>query len=188
MICELIEESGSVPAHADIEGIVQAFFKEQELPEDHRVYIIFLDDEGIIEYNRQFFSRETATDVISVNLEDTFDDEYVWGEIYVSTETARRIAEERDADWELETVLYIVHGLFHLQGFEDETEDRLDELCVDMSLYPALQLFLALDTALHDFADFQTVGPDFEWIDLEDIGEVERIFNSENQRPYLRTL
>lgn len=127
MIAELIAESGDIPKR-DIDGLLEAFYKTYRIPSEYRVYIFFLSDEGIQEYNQEFFSKDSSTDVISVNIEDDFDGEYVWGEIYVSSETAHRVAENSDLKWEDEAVLYITHGLFHLMGKEDDTDLQREAL------------------------------------------------------------
>jgi len=121
MIAELIEESGEVPENNGIEEIVQAFFRDYNIPGNYRVYVVFLSDDGIREYNSSFFERNAPTDVISVLLDDELDGEYVWGEIYISSETAKREAEKRGIAWKDEVCLYVVHGLFHLLGYNDET-------------------------------------------------------------------
>jgi len=80
------------------------------------VEVSFIDDETIADVHVKFMDIPGATDVI------TFDH----GEIHISVETARQQAEEFGNAFERELMLYIIHGLFHLAGYEDGTEpDRL---------------------------------------------------------------
>ncbi len=53
-----------------------------------------------------------ATDVI------TFDH----GEVHISTETARRQGAEHGNPEDRETMLYLIHGLLHLAGYEDKSD------------------------------------------------------------------
>ncbi len=70
-----------------------------------------VSDHAIAKVHRQFMGIAGATDVI------TFDH----GEIVISAETARRNAARFGKSVEEELALYTVHGLLHLNGFEDDT-------------------------------------------------------------------
>jgi len=91
------------------------------LAELDEVEVSFVDDATIADVHLQFMDIPGATDVI------TFDH----GEIHISVETARQQAEEFGNEFERELVLYIIHGLLHLAGYEDGTEPerlRMDAL------------------------------------------------------------
>jgi len=76
------------------------------------VEVSFIDDETIADVHLRFMDIPGSTDVI------TFDH----GEIHISVETARQQAEEFGSDFERELMLYIIHGLLHLAGYEDASE------------------------------------------------------------------
>jgi len=85
------------------------------------VEVSLLDDDAIADIHLRFMDIAGATDVI------TFDH----GEIHVSVETARVQAAEFGSDFEKELMLYIVHGLLHLAGYDDGTDEesaRMDDL------------------------------------------------------------
>lgn len=129
MIAALIEESGEVPDRQSVEEIVNAFYKEHDLDPYHTINIIFLDDTDIRTYNKRLFTLDRPTDVLCVNLDEQFgEDEYLWGEIYISTETAKREASRRGIPWKNEVLLYLAHGLYHLTGIEDSTEKERSEI------------------------------------------------------------
>jgi probable rRNA maturation factor len=83
-------------------------FALQHLPE---VEVTILSDRVISRVHEEFMDIPGATDVI------TFDH----GEIVMSAETARQYATEHGHSVEEELALYTVHGLLHLNGFEDAT-------------------------------------------------------------------
>ena len=56
----------------------------------------------------------------SLNQEDT-SSRIVCGEIVISTQTALRQARQRRHDPATETLLYVIHGLLHLCGYDDTT-------------------------------------------------------------------
>jgi probable rRNA maturation factor len=85
------------------------------------VEVNFVDDFTIAEVHLRFMEISGATDVI------TFDH----GEILISVETARDQAMEFGNVFERELMLYLIHGLLHLAGYEDATEadrSRMDDL------------------------------------------------------------
>ena len=76
------------------------------------IEVSLLDDETIADLHFQFMDLAGPTDVI------TFDH----GEIHISVETSRTQAREYANDFERELMLYIIHGLLHLAGYDDATE------------------------------------------------------------------
>jgi len=85
------------------------------------INIIVVGDEKIIEVNKQFLSKDSATDVISFDLSDEKCDVRLF-DIVVNAERAIRQAQKRGIDSKAELALYIVHGLLHNLGFDDMTE------------------------------------------------------------------
>ena len=79
------------------------------LPELTEVEVSLVDDATIAEVHGEFMDDPTPTDVITFH----------HGEILVSAETAAREGPEHGNSAEAETLLYIVHGLLHLNGHED---------------------------------------------------------------------
>lgn len=75
------------------------------------VCVVLVSDRRMTELHRRFLQESGPTDVIT----------FQHGEIFVSTETARRQARRFGTSLEHELRLYIVHGLLHLHGFDDRT-------------------------------------------------------------------
>lgn len=78
------------------------------------VEVSFIDDSAIAGVHGEFMNDHSPTDVI------TFDH----GEILISTETAIRQAREAGQDPQRECALYIIHGLLHLNGYDDRTPEE----------------------------------------------------------------
>jgi len=75
------------------------------------VEVAVVSDATIARVHVDFMDVPGATDVI------TFDH----GEIVMSAETAARCAKEHGHPVEAELALYVIHGLLHLNGFDDRT-------------------------------------------------------------------
>ena len=80
------------------------------------VHVLLVSDRRMAALHRQFLNQSGPTDVIT----------FAHGEIFVSTETARRQAKQFGNPFFRELQLYVVHGLLHLHGFDDgsERDDR----------------------------------------------------------------
>lgn len=93
-----------------------AMAKVAELPSSltlpKEITVVFVSDARISRIHRQFMSVGGPTDVIT----------FRHGEIVISVETAERQAKEYSTSFDREVRLYFVHGLLHLVGLEDKTD------------------------------------------------------------------
>ncbi len=102
--------------------------------------VALVDDETSDRVHRDFMSIEGPTDVITFH----------HGEIVIGADVARRQAEEYGEPLAREILRYLVHGLLHLAGHEDENpEERAametaQESIVTRLWTPALQERLGL--------------------------------------------
>jgi probable rRNA maturation factor len=86
------------------------------------VYVV--DDATIHELNRKHLAHDYPTDVLSffVDYDEKHPDgEHIEGEIVVSADTARATAKRLKWKAHHELVLYIVHGMLHLVGYDDRS-------------------------------------------------------------------
>ena len=75
-----------------------------------QIDVVIVSDQKIASIHEQFMSIADATDVIT----------FEHGEIIISTETAQRNAKRYSQPLEYELALYIIHGLLHLHGYNDQ--------------------------------------------------------------------
>ena len=87
-----------------------------KIPEE--ISVALVSDRKISAIHRQFMGIAGATDVIT----------FQHGEIVVSVETASRQAIDYESDLLQELRLYIAHGLLHLAGYDDHSEDGFREM------------------------------------------------------------
>ncbi len=87
---------------------------------DARLSIVLVDNSRIKELNKQYFNSDEVTDVISFPLSNNKNP--LSGEVIVSVETAVDTAGKRNISVEGEIVLYILHGILHLLGYDDGNE------------------------------------------------------------------
>ncbi len=75
--------------------------------------------ETIKEMNREYRGIDRATDVLSFNLEDDYDDSF-FGDIIISPEVAEANALDMGIDLLSEVKILLVHGILHLSGHDHE--------------------------------------------------------------------
>jgi probable rRNA maturation factor len=77
----------------------------------NEIFIWLISDRRMALLHRKFLGQSGPTDVMT----------FQHGEIFISVDTARRHARAFDHSLLRELKLYIVHGLLHLHGFDDQT-------------------------------------------------------------------
>ena len=90
------------------------------------VSLAFVDNATIHRLNRQFLDHDEPTDVLSFPLSESKG--RLSGELVIGAEVARAQAEARGHDLQAELALYVIHGLLHLCGYDDKTDDAAREM------------------------------------------------------------
>lgn len=84
------------------------------------VSIILTDDAEIHEINKTYRNVDKPTNVLSFELGD----EVLLGDIYISYDTVMREAEELKIPFENHVAHMVVHGCYHLMGYDHITDDE----------------------------------------------------------------
>lgn len=90
-----------------------------------KINYIFLSDDGLLKVNRDFLQHDYYTDVI------TFD--YVKGktisaDIFVSLPRISENAISHSKDFKSELHRVLAHGVLHLCGYKDKTDEEITEM------------------------------------------------------------
>ncbi|MCX5697535.1 MAG: rRNA maturation RNase YbeY [Candidatus Omnitrophica bacterium] len=83
------------------------------------ISVCFVNDKKIKELNLRFLKRSGPTDVISFDL--SAGTKEIVAEIAVSTDTAIRQSKIYHTTYTYETLLYVIHGLLHILGYDDRS-------------------------------------------------------------------
>jgi probable rRNA maturation factor len=70
--------------------------------------------------NETFLQHQGSTDVITFNYTEPPDSESLHGEIFVCLDEAECQARRFRTTWQSELVRYVVHGVLHLLGYDDQ--------------------------------------------------------------------
>ncbi len=111
--------------------------------EEHQMNFDFIlvDDEHILDLNRQYLDHDYITDVIAFDLRDEGEEESIEfplseqegfedsaGEVYVCLDQAARQAEEYHTTVAEEVGRLLLHGLLHLMGWDDGTDEERSQM------------------------------------------------------------
>ena len=78
---------------------------------------MFVDDEKILETNRQYLGHDYYTDVITFDYDE---DDTIYGDIVISLDTVRTNSEKYAKSFDDEFRRVLIHGILHLCGINDK--------------------------------------------------------------------
>lgn len=105
------------------------------------ICLIFCSDEYLIEVNRKHLDHDFYTDIITF---DYSEDEVVSGDLFISTERVLENAIGLGEMFHVELHRVIVHGVLHLIGYKDKSEN--EALVMRQKEYWALGLIVPRET------------------------------------------
>ena len=78
---------------------------------------MFVDDEKILEVNREYLGHDYYTDIITFDYDE---DDVINGDLVISLDTVRTNAEKFGKTYDEELHRVIIHGILHLCGINDK--------------------------------------------------------------------
>jgi probable rRNA maturation factor len=128
------QQSAVLISEGRIREIVEGTLRAEGVAEAS-ISVALIDDPAIHRVNRDHLDHDFPTDVVSFLFEEEVADEEgssplrgagkrIEGEVLVSGDTAVREAAKFGWSAEDELALYLVHGLLHLCGYDDLTDEE----------------------------------------------------------------
>lgn len=96
--------------------------------------VVFCDDEYLLKVNREHLNHDFYTDIITFDLSE---DEQIsgsdsgatiTGDLFVSIDRVKENAKELSVEFDQEIKRVVVHGLLHLLGYSDKTDEEKAEM------------------------------------------------------------
>lgn len=86
------------------------------------ISIIFCSDNYILDINQKYLQHDYFTDIITF---DYCDGDKLSGDLFISVDSVRENSIEFGTTFEEELNRVIVHGVLHLIGYDDHTDDDI---------------------------------------------------------------
>ncbi len=86
------------------------------------IQYIFCDDKHLLEINKTYLNHDTFTDIITFSTTDNKD--IISGEIYISIDRVNENSKTQIVPFNDELSRVIVHGILHLLGYNDHTDNE----------------------------------------------------------------
>ena len=121
---------------------VESWLKAAALKESYGIDslgYVFCSDDFLLEINQQFLDHDTLTDIVTF---DYTEGTILNGEIYISTDRVADNAKDFNVDFDTELRRVIIHGLLHMCGYGDKTDDEKSNMRKKEDEYLALWLSL----------------------------------------------
>lgn len=94
---------------------------DQEKFQPGEINIIFTDNKEILQLNRQYLNHDYYTDVIAFHYGPARE---VEGDVFISLDKVDENAREYGSGFENEVLRVTIHGLLHLIGYTDSTDEE----------------------------------------------------------------
>lgn len=109
---------------------------ESESEKVRSLNIILCDDNYLLELNKKYLDHDTLTDIITFYYHNK--NQPIEGELYISLERVLENADLRNIKFLEELDRVIIHGVLHLLGYNDDTEEekeimkRKEDYCLNL--------------------------------------------------------
>lgn len=105
----------------ELQEFLQQKIKEEEKWPQFFIQYVFLNDEALLEINKEFLNHDYYTDIITFDLssEETF----LESDIYISLDRVKENAKSLNVTFEDELHRVLFHGILHLFGWDDGNEE-----------------------------------------------------------------
>ncbi|AFR35389.1 rRNA maturation RNase YbeY [Riemerella anatipestifer] len=121
MIQFFFEEIEPISISTDIsKWLEQIILSEHKKP--GKINYIFCDDEYLLKINQEHLQHDYYTDIITF---DYVRGNTISGDIFVSLERVKDNASTLSKDYQSEFLRVLAHGILHLCGYKDKTEEDI---------------------------------------------------------------
>ena len=104
-----------------IESVIKAYDLKNEY-----VNIIFMTDDELLEMNMTYLNHDYYTDIITFNYAE--ESKLLEAELYISIDRVTENANTNGVHLEEELLRVIIHGMLHLAGFDDSSDEQRAEM------------------------------------------------------------
>lgn len=112
---------------------------ESEICRIGDISVIFCSDNYILDINQRYLSHDYFTDIITF---DYREGNRLSGDLFISVDSVKENSVEYGTEFNDELNRVIVHGLLHIIGYDDHTEEQTREMRSKENYYLSLRELL----------------------------------------------
>jgi len=87
---------------------------------------IFCSDEYLHKINLEYLNHDTFTDIITFDNSET--EKVIESDIYISVDRVKENSLQLNTAFEEELARVLIHGVLHLMGWQDKTDDLKEQM------------------------------------------------------------
>lgn len=91
-----------------------------------QINYIFCSDEYLLEMNREHLDHDYYTDIITFDNSDS--EEIIEGDLFISIDRVTENADNQLIEFEKELKRVLIHGILHLTGHGDKSDEEISEM------------------------------------------------------------
>ncbi len=97
----------------------------EEKKEEGELSFVFCSDDYLLKMNKDYLQHDYFTDVITF---DYTENNIISGDIFISIDRIKENAKSFNVTFEEELQRVMIHGILHLIGYNDKTEEEQSEM------------------------------------------------------------
>lgn len=109
---------------------------ESEIRRIGDISIIFCSDNYILDVNQKYLQHDYFTDIITF---DYCEGDRLSGDLFISIDSVKENAQEYGVEFDDELNRVMVHGILHLIGYDDHTEEDITVMRKKENYYLSLK-------------------------------------------------
>ncbi len=122
------ETSRSLPVDRATIRKITGLIEEHESCHFQLIETVFVDEEAIVRLNQTYLERDYVTDIITFRYDEAASDQQIEGTLYCCAPRIYEQAKDYNQPFEGEFNRIVIHGLLHLTGYDDQSEEDRQEM------------------------------------------------------------
>ena len=107
----------------DLRAFVQHLEREESCS-FQMIEVVMVDEDEIVRLNREHLDRDYVTDIITFRYDEDYSNNSIEGTLFICAQRVYEQCKEFDETADNEFRRVLVHGLLHLCGYEDESDEQ----------------------------------------------------------------
>ena len=118
------EETQDFDLNTDLQPLIIKAFNDEN-KEGGELNFIFCSDDYLLKINKEYLDHDYYTDIITF---DYAEQNIISGDVFISKDRVLDNAEKFNVSFENEINRVMIHGVLHLLGYKDKTENERKQM------------------------------------------------------------